>query len=111
MKNSNLSQLISSELNDKDISIETFLTEILNSINLNSQNISSEFVEDFIKNGLLNEEPINLINEDLHFGGKILMKILNDVKLKGEIYIISVLGPQSSGKSTLLNYLFGAGSK
>ena len=111
--NKNLnSDLLVSEINDKDISIETFLTEILNGINLNNEKVGSyENVGDFIKKQILSEEPINLINEDLHFGGKILKNILNKLHLQGEINIISILGPQSSGKSTLLNYLFGAGFK
>ena len=56
--------------------------------------------------------PINLVDgKNLLFGNKYLkdfcQKLSLEKKFEGKkVYIISVVGAQSSGKSTLLNYLF-----
>jgi len=41
------------------------------------------------------------------------MKWLADIRKENNkpIHVITILGPQSSGKSTLMNYLFGANSQ
>lgn len=31
--------------------------------------------------------------------------------VKGKVFVVSIVGPQSSGKSTLLNFLFGCNFK
>ena len=51
-------------------------------------------------------EPFELIDGDnLQFAEKVLEKVFH--ACKDRVLVLSVLGPQSSGKSTLLNYLFG----
>lgn len=51
-------------------------------------------------------EPFELIDGDnLQFAERVLEKAFH--ACKDRVLVLSVLGPQSSGKSTLLNYLFG----
>ncbi|CAF4519333.1 unnamed protein product, partial [Rotaria socialis] len=58
---------------------------------------------DFIAAGF----PFEIIDGDnLHFQHQFLTKILSRFVSK-RILVISIIGPQNSGKSTLLNYMFG----
>jgi hypothetical protein len=70
------------------------------SINLN------DFLVSLKKENLLNSYPFEIIDGDLLYMPKefykTIFKGMND-----RVIVISVLGPQSSGKSTLLNFLFG----
>lgn len=51
--------------------------------------------------------PFEIIDGDnLKFSADVLKRIFYNFKEK-RVFVISVLGPQSSGKSTLLNFLFG----
>ncbi|CAF3979690.1 unnamed protein product [Rotaria magnacalcarata] len=51
--------------------------------------------------------PFEIIDGDnLHFQHQFLTKILSQFVSK-RILVISIIGPQNSGKSTLLNYMFG----
>ena len=54
-------------------------------------------------------QPFEIIDGDnLRFISGVYQKISNFDELNDEILVISVIGPQSSGKSLLLNTLFGA---
>lgn len=55
-------------------------------------------------------EPFELIDGDnLKFSTTTLTKVFSHQRFKNmRVFVISVLGPQSSGKSTLLNFLFGS---
>ncbi|CAF0766681.1 unnamed protein product [Adineta steineri] len=58
---------------------------------------------DFVAAGF----PFEIVDGDnLHFQHQFLTKILNEFVSK-RILVISIIGPQNSGKSTLLNYMFG----
>jgi GTPase Era involved in 16S rRNA processing len=60
-------------------------------------------MQEYIKKG----EPLELIDGDnLNFNEKTIESFF-DEQFKMRVKVVSVLGPQSSGKSTLLNYLFG----
>ncbi|CAF1401568.1 unnamed protein product [Rotaria sordida] len=67
------------------------------------QNLIARSYYDFIAAGF----PFEIIDGDnLHFQHKFLAKILSKFASK-RILVISIIGPQNSGKSTLLNYMFG----
>ncbi len=55
-------------------------------------------------------EPFELIDGDnLKFPGKLLERLFGSSFMeKKRVFVMSVLGPQSSGKSTLLNSMFGS---
>jgi GTPase SAR1 family protein len=58
---------------------------------------------DFVEAGF----PFEIIDGDnFHFQHQFLTKILNQFASE-RILVISIIGPQNSGKSTLLNYMFG----
>ncbi len=56
--------------------------------------------------------PINIIQgKTLTFGNLFIQEIISKlsevyIKTKKQVYVVSVIGAQSSAKSTLLNYLF-----
>lgn len=53
-------------------------------------------------------EPFELIDgENLDFKGELIHQMLDEAK-SHKIVVVCVIGPQSSGKSTLMNYAFGA---
>lgn len=74
------------------------------------KNESAFSLDDFLvslkKGNLLNSYPFEIIDGDLLYMPKEFFKTI--FKGMGDrVVVISVLGPQSSGKSTLLNFLFG----
>ncbi len=100
------------EIKQREFSIETFWrglailfhsnTQVPQNILPYKQKAQNLFNSDFVGgnffeviNGETMEIPINLI------------KSLQSQTLKKKILVVGVFGPQSSGKSTLLNYLFG----
>ena len=93
------------------LSFELIWREIIYLIKLQAEYKMQDpyFEENFLKlakNYILNGYPFEIIDGDLlYMPQEFLTKVLNS--LKDEVCIISVFGPQSSGKSTLLNFLFG----
>ena len=90
------------------MSIEVFWRELLAVFNFNKEAINSlnidplEKIKEFMDKG----EPFELIDGDnLQFNQNLVKELFK--KFEGSMCNLSVLGPQSSGKSTLLNYLFG----
>lgn len=62
-----------------------------------------------MKSTLNSGQGINLINgSTLVFGNEILYNLFKLINSK-TFFVISIIGPQSSAKSTLMNYLFGCG--
>jgi len=101
------------QMDDKDLSLSTFLDEVLSyyETNENAKN-SSEYkgIKKYLLSCMLQGGPLNLVNgKTLKFGNELFKEIFeNDID--GEkIFIISIIGAQSSAKSTLLNVLFGCG--
>ena len=100
---------INDEIDKRSVSIEVFWRELMALYNYNEEQVTKvigvdpvEKIEAFLERG----EPFELIDGDnLQFNENLLKKLF--ARLKGKMCTISVLGPQSSGKSTLLNYLFG----
>ena len=45
--------------------------------------------------------------DNFQFQGEVL-SLFNDINTKGELLIVGVMGPQSSGKSTLMNFMTGS---
>ena len=71
--------------------------------------LKTYFNDAFAKNA-----PINLIDgKTLFYGNKFLSEFFLDVSKSFDVddkfFVVSVIGAQSSAKSTLLNYLFGCG--
>ena len=96
-----------------DVSADTLLQEILIVANHDNQNHSD--YEDCLKN-YYNElyntlNPINLIDGNtLLFGNSFLKTFFEEISKKipsnKKVFVVSVIGIQSSAKSTLMNYLF-----
>ena len=70
---------------------------------IEKQNLIERSYRDFAAAGF----PFEIIDGDnFHFQHQFLSKILNRFANE-RILVISIIGPQNSGKSTLLNYMFG----
>ncbi|CAF3876452.1 unnamed protein product [Rotaria sp. Silwood1] len=67
------------------------------------QNLIKKSYHNYIAAGF----PFEIIDGDnFHFHHQFLTEILNEFSSQ-HILVISIIGPQNSGKSTLLNYMFG----
>ena len=118
---------INEQKNDK-YTIEIFWREALLSYKYNDNSRDKKFKKFFAKNysnHVESGEAFELIDGDnLRFFSKDIDRLLNDLyikqtsemesKMKGMKFsmkqapiVVSIFGPQSSGKSTLLNYCFG----
>ena len=54
-----------------------------------------------------NGEAFELIDgENLEFKGQFLKTVMQQA-CKDKVIVVAVIGPQSTGKSTLMNYVFG----
>ena len=109
---------LESTIQDYDLSADKIINEIITAYELN-KNIQGSilyekelnlYLQDTIKKGA----PINLIcGKTLIYGNTYLSELFSDLKADIEpdekYFVISVIGAQSSAKSTLLNYLFGCG--
>ncbi|CAF3017611.1 unnamed protein product [Rotaria socialis] len=52
-------------------------------------------------------QPFEIIDGDnFYYQSSFLEKVMVDMKFS-KVFVISIIGPQNSGKSTLLNYMFG----
>ncbi|CAF1459074.1 unnamed protein product, partial [Didymodactylos carnosus] len=70
---------------------------------IDTQNLIRKSYYDFIAAGF----PFEIIDGDnFYFQQQFLTEILNEFHSR-RILVISIIGPQNSGKSTLLNYMFG----
>ena len=68
-----------------------------------TQNLITKSYCEFVEAGF----PFEIIDGDnFHFQHQFLTRILSKFDSK-KILVISIIGPQNSGKSTLLNYMFG----
>ena len=57
---------------------------------------------------MLEGAPFELIDgENLDYKGDLIQEVLDDKTAGENIFVVAVIGPQSSGKSTLMNYAFG----
>ena len=128
-RNKNLSEDTEASTNDK-YSLEILWREALLSYKYgrNDSNIHKEFSEDFAINfcnyvergeafELIDGDNLRYFNQDIsallsQLYAKQSEKIKrygigNKIKMKQAPIVVSIFGPQSSGKSTLLNYCFG----
>jgi hypothetical protein len=81
-------------------------TESENSNARSKSAFSSDFLISLKKEDILKGFPFEIIDGDLlHMPKEFLKSVFKG--MKDRVIVISVLGPQSSGKSTLLNFLFG----
>jgi len=102
------------EIDDKDLSLSTFIDEVLSYYESKEdvkQTLEYQGVKAYLKSCLLQGAPLNLVNsKTLKFGNALFKEIfeqeIGDMK---NIFVISIIGAQSSAKSTLLNVLFGCG--
>ena len=65
-----------------------------------------DFLVSLKKEDILNSSPFEIVDGDLLYMAKEFYKTVFK-GMSDHVVVISVLGPQSSGKSTLLNFLFG----
>ena len=125
--NNNEIKNLKSEMNDinecleqYDISIDTVVQEIIEKSGGKAEsedpsasvviNIFSKSVMVFLNDKIESASPLSLIDgKSLLFGNSIIEKILSDIDYDDDVFVISIIGAQSSAKSTLLNYLFGCG--
>ena len=92
----------------KSFSLEILWRELIYFRNFQPENpIFDNFsVEDYFVRNLRNGYPFEVIDGDnLYFSSTFFKAALGNMKEK--ILVLSVIGPQSSGKSTLLNFLYG----
>ncbi|CAD8102332.1 unnamed protein product [Paramecium sonneborni] len=98
---------IQEEISKKNIGIELFWREIMcNDCEINIDIDPANIVKEMISKG----EPFEFLDGDqLKIDQQFLMKLIKKFKEQGQekILVFSVLGPQSSGKSTILNKIFG----
>lgn len=100
------------EIEDKDISLDAFLDEIHS---LHEAGKLSKFhidgTQSYISSNMKQGAPINIVNgKTLRFGSRLLKEIFAELTDQNKkVYVISIIGAQSSAKSTLLNVLFGCG--
>jgi polynucleotide 5'-kinase involved in rRNA processing len=72
-----------------------------------SQGSSKNKIIDCIGNQIKNGDCFELIDgENLEFKGLLIKEIVK-VSKNDKVIVVCVIGPQSSGKSTLLNFAFG----
>ena len=105
-------QRLEVEICDKDIALDTFIDEIQSSFEIKKPDILNYGgIKQYILSVLNQGSPINLINgKTLKFGNPLLQEIFHELEEDfGKVFVISIIGAQSSAKSTLLNYLFGCG--
>ncbi|CAD8070845.1 unnamed protein product [Paramecium primaurelia] len=97
-------------ISKRNIGIELFWREI---ISQKDQCIKSQIDIDpakIIKEMISKGEPYEFLDGDqLRIDQQFLIKLISNFKDQGQerILVLSVLGPQSSGKSTILNKIFG----
>ena len=103
-------------MQDYDIGISSAITELIESNQLQQGNSNKAGPFESILNSYFNESlesggAFNLIDgRTLLYGNSFLSKFFkNIVDEKEQYYVISIIGSQSSAKSTLLNHLFGCG--
>jgi len=81
------------------------LTALSPEVMLGNMNLI-DFIIDTKRKEIANSQPFELIDGDLlEMPTNIIKKVFEGNNDK--VAVISIMGPQSSGKSTLLNFLFG----
>jgi ABC-type lipoprotein export system ATPase subunit len=66
-----------------------------------------DFLIDTKRKEIANSQPFELLDGDLlEMPKNIVQKVFEGITTD-RVAVVSILGPQSSGKSTLLNFLFG----
>ena len=116
----------SSALDEIDVSVDSFWSEIMHMYNLEAKNKSKQLTSccalapatvriaylDYLKQGFAMQL---LQGQPLQMAGQFMRDILSELdrqessKEEKDLFVVSVIGEQSSGKSTLLNSLFGCG--
>ena len=72
-----------------------------------NNNVVKSKIKNSIENLLKNGDCFELIDgENLEFKGLLIKDIIEQSK-KDRVIVVCVVGPQSSGKSTLMNFAFG----
>ena len=65
-------------------------------------------IDESVERMMLEGAPFELIDgENLDFKGDLIQEVLAENTADKNIFVVAVIGPQSSGKSTLMNYAFG----
>ena len=122
----NLIQKNSRRLNSYDISIDHFWSELICLCEVSTQNELGRSVTLLKKECGLSQSqlctaytqcvmrgyPIQLLRGNpLHMPSEFMSEVLRSIQVEStrQLFVISVIGAQSSAKSTLLNYLFGCG--
>jgi energy-coupling factor transporter ATP-binding protein EcfA2 len=99
---------LTQELNNINITIDHFWREYSNfsqkSLNVGDQSQTIKMFQRLFMEGI----PLEIVNGDnFSFSYPFLSKVLKILQNK-KFSTISIIGPQSSGKSTLLNFLYGS---
>jgi hypothetical protein len=95
----------------KRISLEVIWREVILIYKYkNSTRKDYSFIRDTFSRLIFKGQPFEILDGDnFQFNKQILLDIFqNEFKIKNSrIRVVSILGPQNSGKSTLLNFMFG----
>ncbi|CAD8174795.1 unnamed protein product [Paramecium octaurelia] len=97
-------------ISKRNIGIELFWREIIAQLEQCPDSSIDIDPAKIIKEMISKGEPYEFLDGDqLRIDQSFLMKLISNFKEQGQekILVISVLGPQSSGKSTILNKIFG----
>ena len=98
--------LISTEA--KNVSIELFWRELALFIRHNDYYVRNKSIIEAYRSFILSGYPFEIVDGDNYFFPYYLLEqTFSTITSNSKVLVISVLGPQNSGKSTLMNYLFG----
>ncbi len=99
-------------MNQYEVSIDSLINELIISNQENKNSEHKELIRYYYSDAYRTMTPINLIDgKTLKFGNEELQSFINELsdvytKKNKKVYVISIIGAQSSAKSTLINFLF-----
>lgn len=102
-------KLIEKEIRAKAISLDYFWRNVMHMMRTEHEEYtgSARTTCEHIKDMMVAGMPFELIDGDnLDFKGDLFQKVFTG-DFREKVMVVAVVGPQSSGKSTLMNYAFG----
>ncbi len=99
-------------MNQYEVSIDSLINELIVYNQENKDFEHQELIRYYYLDAYRTMTPINLIDGNtLKFGNEELQSFINELsdmyaKKNKKVYVISIIGAQSSAKSTLINFLF-----
>ncbi|KAL4486817.1 hypothetical protein ABPG72_006649 [Tetrahymena utriculariae] len=102
-------QVLDQQILDNSISVELFWREIIQQWEIRKNNFDKDKIIQAYAQNIYNGFPFEIIDgETFYYPFDFLQKCFSQPNFKNKKFcIISIIGPQNSGKSTLLNYFLG----